>query len=82
MTDSTLKSLLVALLLVALGHAAKAQPAGYGYGVRLLIQGSQISGGSSLSNFPVLVSITLPELKTTGNGGNVRNASGFDITFT
>lgn len=34
---------------------------------------------SDLVNFPVLVSFTNASLKTTGNGGNVTSASGFDI---
>ncbi len=34
------------------------------------------------SNFPVLISGTYPYLATTGNGGNVTNANGFDIIFT
>ena len=33
------------------------------------------------SNFPVLVSTTVPNLKTTGNGGHVQSSSGFDIVF-
>ena len=34
---------------------------------------------STQSNFPVLVSVTDARFKTTGGGGNVQNASGFDI---
>jgi hypothetical protein len=34
------------------------------------------------SNFPVLISGTLPYLATTANGGYVTNANGFDIIFT
>ncbi len=34
------------------------------------------------TNFPVLISLTLADLKTTANGGNVQNASGYDIIFT
>jgi hypothetical protein len=34
---------------------------------------------STQTNFPVLISTTLASLKTQGNGGNVVNASGFDI---
>ncbi|HEY4508763.1 MAG TPA: LamG domain-containing protein [Candidatus Paceibacterota bacterium] len=33
------------------------------------------------TNFPVLVSGTYTYLKTTGNGGNVQNASGYDVGF-
>src|SRR5262249_37663693 len=34
------------------------------------------------SNFPVLISGTYSYLATTGNGGNVTNANGYDIIFT
>lgn len=33
------------------------------------------------SNFPAVVDVTLASLKTTGNGGNVQNANGYDIGF-
>src|SRR5437899_8997803 len=38
-------------------------------------------GSSNSSNFPVLFSGTYSWLKTTANGGNIQNASGFDIGF-
>jgi hypothetical protein len=37
---------------------------------------------TNLSNFPLLVSITDSDLKTTGNGGHVTNSNGYDIVFT
>ena len=43
---------------------------------------SQVSGGANLSNFPVLISVTSPNLKTTANGGYVGTTSGIDILFT
>ena len=55
---------------------------GYCYRKTLTINASQVSGSSDLSNFPVLVSITDTDLRTTANGGFVENASGFDIVFT
>lgn len=36
----------------------------------------------SLTNFPMLITGTYNYLATTGNGGNVTNASGYDIIFT
>ena len=59
-----------------------AQPGGYGYGKQILIQSSQVVGGVNLTNFPMLVSFTDPDLRTIANGGNVANANGFDIIFT
>ncbi len=58
------------------------QPSGFGYGRQILIQGTKISGGSALIDFPVLVSVTLPELRLVSSGGHVQNANGYDIVFT
>lgn len=58
----------------------KAQLTGYTYGKTVTLQGSQISG--TLTNFPVLISLTDNSLRTTGNGGRVLNANGYDIVFT
>jgi hypothetical protein len=57
-----------------------AQLSGYSYGKTVTIQGSQISG--TVTNFPVLISITDNALRTTVNGGHVLSASGYDIAFT
>ncbi|GAB5525869.1 MAG: hypothetical protein Roseis2KO_37410 [Roseivirga sp.] len=55
---------------------------GYGFRKEITIQSSQVSGSGSLSNFPVLISVTDTDLRTIANGGSVQNASGFDIIFT
>jgi len=34
------------------------------------------------TNFPVLISGAFPDLSMTANGGNVTNATGYDIIFT
>ncbi|OQP65967.1 hypothetical protein A3860_15370 [Niastella vici] len=57
-----------------------AQLSGYTYGKTITIQGSKISG--TVTNFPVLISLTDNNLRTTANGGHVQNASGYDIAFT
>jgi biopolymer transport protein ExbB len=57
-----------------------AQPTGYSYGRSITIQGSQVTG--SLSNFPVLISITDPSLKQAAAGGRLQNANGYDVIFT
>lgn len=54
---------------------------GYSYRRTITIQESQVTGGSNLTNFPVLMSFTEPELKTTGNGGKVTDGEGDDIIF-
>ncbi len=42
---------------------------------------AQVSGGPH-TNFPVLIDSTLLYLRTTANGGKVKNANGYDIIFT
>lgn len=59
-----------------------AQPAGYTFGKHITILSSQVAGASPHSDFPVLISFTDPNLRTTANGGNVRHANGYDIIFT
>lgn len=59
-----------------------AQPFGYSYARQITIQSSQVSGTANHSNFPVLISVTDTNLRTTANGGHVTNSNGFDIIFT
>jgi biopolymer transport protein ExbB len=49
---------------------------------QITINHSQVSGGASLTNFPVLLSFTDVNLKTVANGGKVQNSNGYDIIFT
>lgn len=58
-----------------------AQPAGYGFVKKISIQSSQISGSSTFTDFPILVSFTDIDLKSIANGGNVEHANGYDIIF-
>lgn len=60
----------------------------FSYKASITIDSDKVGGSSgSLSNFPVLVSGTYdgtggePDLRTTGNGGNVENANGYDIYY-
>ncbi len=55
---------------------------GWVYRKAVTINQSQVAGGTSLTNFPVLFSVTDPNLATTANGGGVGNANGSDILFT
>ena len=75
-----LMPLMIALCLLLNCTTATAQPAGYAYGKRVSIQASRISG--SQTNYPVLISVTDPDLRTVANGGRVRSGSGYDILFT
>ena len=74
-----LKLLLIFLFIYFNGYT---QPAGYGFGKQLLIDATQVSGPSPLTNFPMLVSITDVDLRSVSNGGQVENPNGFDIIFT
>lgn len=47
----------------------------------ITIPSSSVSGGSNLTNFTALVSISGTYLATVANGGKIQNASGFDIKF-
>lgn len=49
--------------------------AGYAYKAPVTIDHTKVSGGADLSDFPVLVSVTLP-------AAHVTSASGYDIVFT
>ena len=49
----------------------------FGYYRSLTVQSSQVP--STQTDFPVLVSVTHADLKSTGNGGHVQSSSGFDI---
>ena len=55
---------------------------GWNYRKAVTINQSEVAGGASLTNFPVLFSVTDPNLATTGNGGGVGNGDGSDILFT
>ncbi len=48
----------------------------------ITIDHTKVSGASSLANFPVLFSVTDPNLKTVANGGSVGKSDGTDILFT
>lgn len=55
---------------------------GYSYRKVLTIDNSLVSGSTAHTNFPLLVSLTDTDLRTTTNGGHVENVNGYDIIFT
>ena len=63
--------------------------AGYAHYVSLTVSSSSVSGGSDLTNYPATVtfngagtnSITLTNLKTVANSGQVQSVNGYDILF-
>jgi cysteine-rich repeat protein len=75
---------LFALAVVWLAQTSSAH-ASYGYRKSLDIQRAQIgtsSGATTLTNYPLLISMTDASLKSAANGGHVQNANGYDIAFT
>ncbi len=77
-----LTSVLVMILNFIAIEVSYAQLSGYNFRLKGQVNAAQVSGSSDLSNFPVLMSFTVPDLRTTGNGGGVENANGYDIRFT
>jgi type IV pilus assembly protein PilY1 len=70
--------IVLAVISQLIGFASPAH-SGFGYRKAITINKTQVSG--TLSNFPVLISLTANELRTTGNGGHVQNSNGYDIVF-
>jgi RHS repeat-associated protein len=63
--------------------SARAQSWSNGYGYRRVITIDHTKvPNTDQTNFPVLVSATYADMATTGNGGHVTNANGYDIIFT
>lgn len=59
-----------------------AQLSGYEYRKKFSVDNTKVNGAGSLTNFPVLISLTDSDLATTANGGKVTNSNGYDIAFT
>ncbi len=63
-------------------NLAPAAALGYAYQKTITIDHNQVSGGSDLFNFPVLITTIDNDLRTISNGGHVANPNGYDIIFT
>jgi len=71
-------TLLIAILSgLAVTHEAEA----YSYRKLVTVDAAQVSGPTPLVDFPVLVSIVDPDLRTIPNGGRVEHPNGYDILF-
>ncbi|MEQ8323202.1 MAG: DUF2341 domain-containing protein [Vicingaceae bacterium] len=68
-------------ILLFYSHVADSQTCGYAYSKSITIDHNNVSGGTVLKDFPLLVSVTDNDLRTVANGGNVENGNGFDIVF-
>ncbi len=72
---------LLLLILLLFSNEALSQIAGYSFRKKITINNSLVSGTGDLTDFPLLFSITDTDLRTTGNGGDVTDANGYDIVF-
>jgi hypothetical protein len=63
-------------------YATPGTSGGYLYRQLIALNHAKVSGGSDLSTYPVLVSLTESALKTVGNGGYIQNSNGYDMKFT
>jgi len=57
------------------------QLSGFNWTSILTVDHNQVVGNVNLIDFPLLVSLTLPQLKSVSNGGVVNNMNGYDIVF-
>lgn len=73
-------AILFSLVLVV--FRLNSQPYGYAYAKTLTISSTVVTGTNNLINFPFLIKLTDPDLKSTTNGGLVENVNGYDIIFT
>jgi hypothetical protein len=71
---------LFAMALLAV-PAIAAFPNGYSSCKVVTTQHAMVSGANDLTNYPLTVILTDADLRTTGNGGLVNNANGYDIGF-
>ena len=74
--------LLLLLISIIGSEALFAQVSGYTFRKKLAVDNAQVSGATDLTDFPVLISLTDTDLRSTGNGGDVESPNGYDITFT
>ncbi len=52
------------------------------YSRPITINKTMVGGGANLTDFPALIDVTNAFLRSTGNGGHVSSANGYDIIFT
>ena len=74
--------LTIVALIVLLGAIAipDARADSFGYRMAITVNSSQVQNGP-LTDFPFFFNTTNANMRTTGNGGHVQNANGYDIIF-
>ena len=68
--------------MLAFNLEAAAQVSDFASRLKIHVNASEVYGDSDLTNFPVLVQFTHPDLRTTSDGGFVTNTNGYDIVLT
>ncbi|MEQ8525855.1 DUF2341 domain-containing protein [Gracilimonas sp.] len=81
-TQSTHIGLLTLLIALISVETISAQVPGYTFRKKFAVDNAQVSGSTNLTDFPVLISLTENDFRTTGNGGGVESPNGYDIVFT
>ena len=79
--NEILRGLVIAICTLFLFGQSFGQSCGYGFSKTITIDHNKVSGTAVLQDFPVLISLTDTDLRTTANGGDVENANGYDIVF-
>jgi hypothetical protein len=78
----TIKYILLLAVFCLLAFPSRAQWLdGYSYRRAITVQPNQVPNGATLTDFPMLIDITGSYLLTTGNGGDITSANGYDIAF-
>lgn len=54
----------------------------YSFYKNIIIDETKLPGTTSFIDFPILISLTDADLKSSANGGDVQNSNGYDIIFT
>ena len=80
--DAKFNKLFIVICLLIFSGSVYAQLGGYSFKKKITTDNTKVTGTADLTDFPVLISFTDADLKTTANGGDVTSDNGYDIAFT
>ena len=69
-------------LLLPFSITLAAQPPGYSTLKEITVSAASVSGQAPLNDYPLLVRLEDPTLRTLAQGGNIENPNGYDVIFT
>lgn len=87
-TDSSSRSVSTSNVKIVSSAAVAGAPGWYGtsgtwtYRKRVTVDATKVATTSALTNFPLLVSVTDPDLRFTSHGGKVASSTGLELVFT